>query len=178
MSVAVVVSGCWMPPSADVQPSGKPRVIARTIEVERIADSASVQSIDRATGTVALSVHGVLLRPCRIAPGVRNWRELRAGERVRATIRELLTVYVPTAEGRLSADERVLTADPRYRLLTIEYANGGTDTFKVGMQTPMEEIEAGDSVAIRPMEAVALHPRRRSNREPSFLSGKSAAPGS
>ena len=177
MSAAVAVAGCWTPPSADVQPGGEPRVIARGIEVERVADSARVQSVDRAARTVVLSVRGVPLTPCRIAPGVRNWRDLRSGERVHARIREVLTLYVAPAGGRLSAHARVLTADPSYRLLTVEYANGGTDTFKVGLRTPMEEIEAGDSVAIRPVEAVALHPRRGPNREHSSRSGESAARG-
>jgi hypothetical protein len=177
MSAAVVLAGCWTPPSADVQPGGRPRVIVRGIEVERVADSARVESIDRAARTVALSVHGVALAPCRIGPGVRNWRDLRARERVHAIIRELLTLYAAPAGSRRSADARVLTADPSYRLLTVEYANGATDTFKVGLHTDMEEIEAGDSVAIRPVEALALRPRRRPDREQSSRSGKRAAPG-
>ncbi len=178
MSVAVLVSGCWTPPSADVQPGGRPRVVARGIEVEHVAQFARVEAIDRAARTVTLSVRGVPLPPCRIAPSVRNWGELRDGDRVDATIRELLTVYVAPASGSLSPDARVLSVDPSYRLLAIEYSSGGTETFKVGLRTRMEEIGAGDSVAIRSVEAVALHVRRRSNREESSLSGKGAASGS
>jgi hypothetical protein len=175
-SIAALVSGCWTPPSADVRPGGEARVIAGGIEVERVADPATVESIGRAARTVALRVRGLPLLSCAVAPGVRNWSDLRDGDRVRATLRERLTVYVAPASGGASPDARVLAADPSYRLLTIEYPNGGTETFKVGLQTPMEEMEAGDSVAIRCVAAVALRVWRRPHRGQRSRSGQGAVP--
>lgn len=155
-SVAVLLSGCWVAPSASVRPQGKPGVIEQGIAVNRVADSARVESVDRAARTITLSVRGLPLPACRIGRGVRNWGDIRTGDRVRATVREVLTVYV--APGA-SPDARVLQVDPSYRVLTVQYPDGETETLKVGLNTRMEGIEAGDSVAIRPVEVIKLRMR-------------------
>ena len=108
-----------------------------------------------------MSVRGVPLPAYRIGPGVRKWGDIHVGDQVRATIKEVLTVYVPPANAR-SSDARVLVVDPSYRLLTVQYLTGGMETFKIGLHTRMKDIEAGDSVAIRPVEAVELRARRHS----------------
>lgn len=76
---------------------------------------------------------------------------------------EYLTVYVPPANdvamrGR-SPDARVLIVDRSYRLLTVQYPSGRTETFKIRLRTPMNGIEAGDAVAIRPVKAIELRVR-------------------
>jgi hypothetical protein len=182
--VAMLLSGCWTAPSADVRPGGKPRVIENRIEVERIADPATVESVDRAGRTLVLSGCGVPLLACRAGRGARNWDDVRAGDRVRVTIREVLTVYVASRDARVAADARVrklspaarvLGADPSYRLLTVQYLAGGTETFKIGLHTRMQGIEAGDSVAIRCVKAVRLRVRRRLNGEESSRSHQGAS---
>ena len=60
---------------------------------------------------------------------------------------------------------RVLLIDPSYRLLTVQYPNGGTDTFKVSVNTRLKDMEPGDSVAIELIEAVKLGVRRHSSRQ-------------
>lgn len=165
VSAAVILSGCWTAPSASVRPEGQPRVIAEGIEVDRVVDFAKVESVDRASRTVALSVHGVPLPAYKIGQGVRNWGNVRTADHVRATIEEVLTVYVagaiednsrnPAVRSR-APDARVLVVDPSYRMLTVQYPDGGTDTFKVALHTQMNGIEAGDSVAIRQGEVTAL----------------------
>lgn len=86
--VAVLLSGCWAPPSASVRPGRTSRVIERAIEVESAVPGGSREA-------------------------------------------------------------RVLVVDPSYRLLTVLYPNGGTETFKVPLRTRISDIEAGDSVTIR-----------------------------
>lgn len=129
-----------------------------------------------------LRVRGVSLPACKVGRGVSNWGGLERGDLVRATMKEALTVYVaPVNESGSGAwarsptpDARVLMSDPSYRVLTVQYPNGDTQTFKIGLHTLMQDIEAGDSVAIRPMEAVELRVRRRSNREPGSRSSPGA----
>lgn len=152
-----------MPPSASVRPPGEPRVIAGGIQVEGVADSAKVESVDRAARIVGLSVGGVLLF-YGIGPRVRDWGDVRTGDEVRATLEELLTVYVPSPrEKGGSPDAHVLVVDPSYRLLELQYANGGTATFKVALGARMNGIGAGDAVKIHPVEVIGLSLRRHSN---------------
>jgi hypothetical protein len=181
---ALFLSGCWVPPSAGVRPHGKPRLIADGIDVERVVDSARVESLDRAARTVVLSVRGIPLPACKVGWSVHAWDEIRPGDEVRATIKEVLTLYVAAAnEGSgpgvgtrsLRPDARVLVADPSYRLLTIQYPSGQTAAFKVGLHTRMNDIEAGDAVVIRRMEAVELRVRRHLNREQGSRSSQSSA---
>ena len=91
--------------------------------------------------SAAVRPHG---KPRVIADGIQV-------ERVQglARVKEVLTVYVAPIR---SHDARVLVVDPGYRLLTVQYPNGSTETFKVGLHTPMTGIEPGDSVAIHPAE--------------------------
>jgi hypothetical protein len=169
VSVAVLLAGCWTPPSASVRPQGKPRVIEGGIEVDQIAGSAKVEAVDHAARTLALSVRGVPPATYKIGRGVRNWDEVRVGDRVRATIKVVLTVYVARANASGSSnvgvlsrspDARVLVVDPSYRLLKVQYTKGGTETFKIGLHTRMKGMEPGDSVAIRPVEVIGLRVRR------------------
>ena len=132
--------------------------------------------MDRAARTVTLSVPGFPLSTYKVGRGVLNWDDIQIGDRVRATVQEVLTVYVAPAIRNRSPDARVLVADPGYRLLTVQYPNGATETFKVGLHTRMEGIEAGDSVATRPAEVVELRVRRHSNREDSPRPSRSATP--
>jgi len=90
---------------------------------------------------------------------VRNWGEIRKGDQVKATVREVLTVYVPPVPNR-SQDARVLVVDPSYRVLTVQYPNGVTEALKVGLGARLEGIEAGDSIAIHPVEVIKLRLRR------------------
>ncbi len=184
LCVGALLSACWSLPSADVRPQGKPRVIASAIEVGRVVDPATVVAVDPAAETLLLSVHGIPLPLCRIGRHVREGARLESGDRVRAVLEEVLTVYVAPAAARarlvaglrgLSPDARVLVADPSYRVLTLQYPNGETTTFKVGLHTRMTGIEAGDSVAVRAAEVVELRVRRRSHRGESSRSSPGAA---
>ena len=169
--ITVLISGCWVAPSADVRPEGKPRVVERGISVDRVAPSARVESLDRAARTVTLSVRGVPLPACLIGPGVRNWGDIRAGDRVRVTVREILNVYVARSG---SPDARVLLVDRSYRVLTVQYPNGETEALKVGLNSRMEGIAAGDSVAIRPVEVIKLRMRGHFDWVGSSLPGQRA----
>ena len=73
-----------------------------------------------------------------------------------------LTVYLlrdgqlPGAEGTVAAHARVLAVDRSYRLLKLQYPDGENETIKVPLGTRLEQMEAGDSVVIRPAEVLVL----------------------
>ena len=139
--------------------------------------------MDQAAGMLLFSEPGIPVTVSRIGRTVRHRGDIRAGDEVRATIKEILTVYVgsPTAGSDRGGrdrypDARVLLVDPSYRLLTVQYPSGATETFKVGLHTRMQGVEPGDSVAIRPVEVTYLHVRRHANRETRSRSGPGAPP--
>ena len=173
MAVAtILLSGCWTAPNANLRPKGEPRVIEDSIEVETFMLPMRVESIDRVNRTVVVSSHGAAPIQMRIAPGVRNWDDVRLGDQIRPRLKEQLTVYVAQQleSGRKgvtgsSDDSRVLLIDPSYRLLTVQYPNGRADTFKVSLNTRLKDMEPGDSVAIKLIEVVELGVRRHSSRQ-------------
>jgi hypothetical protein len=168
----ILLTGCWTAPNANLRPKGEPRVIEDSIEVETFMLPMRVESIDRVNRTVVVSSRGAAPIQMRIAPGVRNWDDVRPGDQIRPKSKEQLTVYVaPQLESGSkgvtgsSDDSRVLLVDPSYRLLTVQYANGRTDTFKVSLNTRLKDMEPGDSVAIQLIEAVELGVQRHSSRQ-------------
>jgi translation initiation factor IF-1 len=166
LAAAVALVGCWTAPVATVQPIGEPRLIQRSIPVESVQEVAVVSGIDRDAGIIALRTRGMAaISRYRIGPKVAGLSEIRPGDVVQATVTEELAVYLLRdgelpGQGPIAAAARVLAVDPSYRLLKLQYANGQTETFKVPRKTRLEEMAAGDSVVIQPVEVLAL--RRKS----------------
>ena len=162
-AAALLLVGCWTAPVATVQPHGEARLIQGSIAVKSVKDTAVVSSLDRSAGTIVLRSSG---KPetstYKLAPEVSGLDGIKAGDVVQATVTEDLTIYVlhdgqlPDAGGTVSVDARVLMVDPSYRLLTLQYPDGQKETFKVPLGTRLEQMEAGNSVVIRPLEVLAL----------------------
>ena len=162
-AAALVLAGCWTAPVATVQPHREARLIQTAISVKSVKDTAVVSSLDRSAGTIVLHSSG---RPetstYRLAPKVSGLDDIKAGDVVQATVTEDLTIYalrdgqLPDTGGTLSVNARVLMVDPSYRLLTLQYPDGQKETLKVPLGTRLEQMEAGDSVVIRPVELLAL----------------------
>ena len=162
-AAALLLAGCWTAPVATVQPHGEARLIQGAIAVTSVKDTAVVSSVDRSAGTVVLRSSGKPeVSTYRLAPKVSGLDDIKAGDVVQATVTEDLTIYVlhdgqlPDAGGTVSVDARVLMVDPSYRLLTLQYPDGQQETFKVPLGTRLEQMEAGDSVVIRPLGVLAL----------------------
>jgi hypothetical protein len=169
--VAVALAGCWSPPIATVQPKGAPRLIEGAIAVESVEPPAVVQSVDLHAHAITVLGRGED-RPVsyRVSPKVKNLDRLKVGDTIQATVAEELTVYVsangqgqPPVAGGLppNVDARVLSVDRSYRLLTLRFPDGRDETFKVGLQVKLDEMEAGDAVSIQPVEAIALRVKGR-----------------
>lgn len=165
--ITMLMSSCWAAPNANLRPSGQPRVIEDSIQVEISTPPLRVESIDRARRMLVASSREVPTIEMTIAPGVRNLEDVHPGDQIRAKIRETLTVYVaPQPEGADGGvtggphPSRVLVIDPSYRLLTVQYPDGRTDTLKVGLNARLQDMQPGDSVAVNSFEAVDLRIRR------------------
>jgi hypothetical protein len=162
--VAVALTGCWTAPVATQQPGGQARLIQGGIDVESAKDSAVISAVDRNASTIVLRAFGKASTSMyKVGPQVSTLNDLKAGDVVQATVTEELTVYrirdgqLPGAEGTVPADARVLSVDPSYRLLKLQYPDGENETIKVPLGTRLEDMQAGDSVVIRPVELLALH---------------------
>jgi len=166
LGATLALTGCWTAPIASVRPKGEPRLIQGGIAVESTKDAAIVQSIDAGARTIVVQYPADATRATyRVGPKVSDFDRIKAGDKVEATMAQELTVYVlkngqlPVAGGpprAVKSDARVLMVDPSYRLLTLQYPNGRNETFKVGLDVKLLEMEAGDDVVIRTSEAVAL----------------------
>lgn len=168
---ALALPGCWSPPVAGLQPKGKPGLIQGAIAVvESVKPPAVVQSVDRDARAITVLSPGEA-RPVtyKVGTNVSNLDRFKAGDRVQATVAEELTVYVsqgghpPSAGGSphtIDADAQVLSVDLSYRLMTLHFPDRHDETFKVSRRVKLNELETGDEVTIRPLEAIALRMRK------------------
>ena len=163
--IALALAGCWTAPTANVQPKGEARLIQSAIPVESVKHRVTVQSIDADRRVIVLNFSEGTTATFKPGPQVANIHQIRAGDKVQATVAQELTIYVlkngqvPGTGGKpetLEADAKVLRVDPSYRLLTLQYPNGQAQTFKVGLDVKLLEMEPGDIVVIRTMELIAL----------------------
>jgi hypothetical protein len=170
VAAGLALAGCWTAPVADVQPKGEPRLIQGGIAVESVKEAALVHAVDPAARSIVLSPHQGATYTYKAGPQVENLGQIKAGDTVRATVAEELTVYVlrdgqlPGAGGTpelIKSDARVLWVDPSYRLLTLRYPDGREETLKVALGVRLREMEAGDDVVIRPLEVQSLKVRAR-----------------
>jgi hypothetical protein len=166
----LALAGCWTAPVASVQPKGEPRLIQDAIVVQSVKNSAIVRSVDATARGIVMFIPGdSAAATYRVGAGVRKLDRVRVGDRVRATITEELAVYVlrdrrvpvsGTVAKTVPTDARVLSVDQSYRLLTLQFPNGQTETFKVDRRVRLDEMGAGDEVVIRPVQVVSLRVRK------------------
>jgi len=167
LTPVLMLAGCWTAPVATVQPQGEPRLIQGAVALEPVKTLAVVSAVDVSSGTIALRTEGSAdIATYKVGPEVSGLNDLKPGDVVQATLVQALDVYLlrdgqlPGAVGALAVDARVLRVDPSYRLLTLQYPDGRTDTFKVALGTKLEQMAPGDSVVIRPVAVLAM--RRKS----------------
>jgi hypothetical protein len=167
----LALAGCWTAPVANVQPKGEPRLIQADIPVRSVRSPVIVESVDPGARTMVLRMpDGAQASTYKVSPAVSDLDRFRPGDKVRATVTEELSVYVlrdgqlPGTDGAaqtIAVNAKVLSVDPSYRLLTLQYPDGQNETFKVGLDGKLREMEAGDAVVIRPVEVVALKDHTR-----------------
>jgi len=170
--VAVLaLAGCWTVPVANVRPHGEPRLIQDAIAVRSVKEHAVVQSVDADKRTIILQIPGETGAVAySVGPAVTGFDQIKPGDTVEVALTQELAVYVlrdgklPGTNGAsrtIASDAKVLLVDPSYRLLTLQYPDGRDETFKVGLDVRLREMEPGDDVVIRPQEVLDLCPKKK-----------------
>jgi hypothetical protein len=162
--MALPLAGCWTPPNANVQPHGSAGLIQSGVMVASTKNPANVQAVDTGQRTITLTLPSGDARTYKVGAKVKHFDGVQVGDKVKATVTEELAIYVlengrlpdgGTAET-LGVNAKVLLVDPSYRLLTLQFPNGHSETLKPGLHTKMLAMSPGDSVAVRPVEVTAL----------------------
>ena len=160
----LTLAGCFTPPNANVQPKAPPGLIQSGILIESVKLDATVQAVDAQIRTLTLKLADGIVRTYTVKPQVKDFDQVKVGDKVKAWVTEELAVYVlkdgrlpdgTTAEA-LGINARVLQVDHSYRLVTLLYPDGGKETLKLGLDTRFKQMEPGDSVAIQPRELTKL----------------------
>jgi hypothetical protein len=172
---ALALAGCWSAPIARLQAKGPPGPAQGVIVLagESIKPPAVVQSVDLAARVITvLSAGEASPISYKVGLSVTNLERLKTGGKVQATVVEELTVYVrrdgdlPSAgstSSTVATDAQVLfvdPSDPSYRLMTLHFPDGRDEILKVGLRVKLDEMETGDEVSIRPVEALALRTKK------------------
>src|SRR5690349_11039544 len=91
---ALAVAGCWSLPNANVQPTGEPRMVDTGIAVHSVKNGAMVQSVDPRSRAIVLKLADGSTATYKVGQQVENLDQIKAGDKVKATVAEELTVYV------------------------------------------------------------------------------------
>jgi Cu/Ag efflux protein CusF len=160
------LAGCWAAPVANLQPNGEPRLVQSGIHVQSVKSPGIVQSVDVDARTIVVRTSGTAEgSPYKVAPSVSKLDRIKAGDKVEITVAKELAVYVlhhdqlPGPGGTsetIAASAKVLSVNPSYCLLKVQYPDGQKETFKVALDVRLREMQAGDSIVIRTGEVVAL----------------------
>jgi hypothetical protein len=163
-ALMLLLTGCWTPPNANVQPAGEPRLIQSGLQVESVKERATVQAVDAGARTITLKLSDDTTSTYKVGEPVKNFGSVQVGDKVTATVTDELAIYLldngrlpggATAET-LGVNARVLQVDPSYRLLTLQYPSGRSETVKPGLETKLLEMAPGDSVAVRPVAVTKI----------------------
>ena len=164
---ALTLTGCWTPPNANVQPAGKPGLIQGGIPVDIIQYPVTVEAVDADRRTITLKNAGGSTKTFTVTESVQNFDQVKVGDLVKATVKAELSVYIldhgrlPGGNGTtrpktINFNAKVLTVDPSYRLLTLQFTNGREFTIKAGLNVQLEKMAPGDDVVMRSNEVTAI----------------------
>jgi len=165
-ALSLILTGCWTPPNANVQPPGEPRLIQGGVPASNNHVRAEVQSVDASHRVLNLKIADGTSLTCTVIPSVENFDQVQAGDEIKVALDLKLAVYV-LKDGRLpragGKDEvipfvaRVQTVDPSYRLLKVQFLGGLIMEFKTSLDVNMEALQPGDAVVLQSVEATAVH---------------------
>lgn len=164
----IALAGCWTPPNANVQPQGEPRLIQDGIRAESLDNPVTVQSVDAAQGAVVIKLGDGAIANCKLGPKVKNAGQISPGDRAEADLTVELAVYLlangrlldGTTAEKLGVNAKVLQVDPSYRLLTLQYPDGRTETVKAVLGARLVEMAPGDSVVVHPVEVAKIRVKK------------------
>jgi hypothetical protein len=165
-AIALIMTGCWTPPNANVQPPGEPRLIQSGVSASNNHVRATVQSIEAAQRVLNLKLADGTAITCTVNPSVVNFDQVQAADPIKVALTVKLAVYVlkdgrlPGAGGKeevIPFIAKVQSVDPSYRLLKVQFLNGQTAELKASLDTNLLEMQAGDAVVLQSAEATEIH---------------------
>jgi len=152
------------------------------VEIDAMNAVYTVDSIKPADRTVVLRERDGSLTAVECGPEVRNFDQIKVGDRVTATVAQSLAVHlvkgdsVPLGAGTTTAvvrspegakpggkivdtvafTARIMGVDVPNRRVTLQTADGEKETVKVGPDIDLANIKPGDHVGVRATRAFAI----------------------
>jgi hypothetical protein len=151
------------------------------VVVDSITTTDTVVAIDAATRKIELKHPDGRITAYKAGPNVVNFDQIKVGDEVKANAPGESAIFLVrngplpaagagvivtgAAKGDVPAgmllatrdfSARVIAADRSYRMLTLEYLDGKTKTFKVPLPFTLENAQKGDDAVVRTTETVAV----------------------
>jgi hypothetical protein len=174
LATVITLAGCWTAPVATVEPKGPKGLIQEGIRVRSADVPVVVHSITPDGRVLSLLVAGETI-PVEFRPQVTDTKvtHAKAGDLGVAVLDRELAIYalpnnaaqsaVPAGTATpeaITPGARVLTVDPSYRLVRLQYPDGRDEELKVHRGVELKRMEAGDSVVLRTVAVLELRMRK------------------
>jgi len=153
------------------------------VAVETVSTAAVVDAIDTAKRTITLKSADGKTQTFKLGPEVKNFDQIKVGDKVKATYAESIAVFVRKSNEKPSADEiqtvqvapkgakpgilmtdtfevtaKVEKIDYKKRTITLKGPEGNLKTFSVDKSVKnFKNIKTGDEVVMKITEAMALY---------------------
>ncbi len=175
-----LIAACALPSTAAVQPV-KSKAPGGVV-IDSMQATATVMGTDKAKHTVTLKMPNGKTQTFRAAKGI-DLSMIKKGDKISATLTDMLAVRIEKAGGKPSATEtntvvlmprgpgagRVVTAntyrittkvqyiDQVNRMVTVTFPNGQSRGIKVAPGINLKAFKPGDDVVVRYTEALAIN---------------------
>jgi len=152
------------------------------VAVDAVSTTAVVDAVDASKRMVTLKAADGKTQTYKLGPAVKNFDQIKVGDKVRTTYAESVAVFVRKSDEQPSADEmRTVRVAPKgakpgavitdtfevtakvekinykKRTITLKGPEGNVRTFKVDRTVKrFKNIRAGDEVVLRVTEAIAI----------------------
>ncbi|MFL6648881.1 MAG: hypothetical protein ACJ8KO_13055 [Sulfurifustaceae bacterium] len=174
----MVASGCATEEPAKATLEAQPKILAG----ELVRVTATVEAVDKDNRILALRDESGELRTMIVNPAVKNFNQIKRGDRINADYLEEVAVYIE-APGMVAKDEaasaiatapsggkpsgamvdtvqrRAVVEDIDYdsRIVTLRAPDGSLHTTRVSPRIgPLDKISKGDQIIIRYTQTVAV----------------------
>ncbi len=176
----LALSGCKTPPNP-LPTQTSPGVMGARIIVQTSHEKGVVTELVPGKSELTVRAPARTSTRCKIAPEVENLNQIQVGAKVKATLSEMVAVFLlkngapPVAGAAITVTgtapsgqaanvvlqttdtrARVLGVDRSYRLLKLEYEDGSTKEYKFPLPDTLENIQKGDEALVRTTEPLAI----------------------
>ncbi len=176
----LALTGCKTPPNP-LATQTSPSLTGARIVVRTSHQKARVTELVPGKRELALRFSAGTTTRCKIAPEVENLNQIQVGAKVKATLSDVVAVFLlkngtpPSATAGVTVTDtapsgqvasvvlqttdsraQVLNVDRSYRLLKLEYEDGSKKEYKFPLPDTLENIEKGDKALVRTTEPLAI----------------------